>query len=100
MIDLLQIKDWAAGIAEAQGTATDEEEAVAHAIRNPRSPSGSEWIEVAAWLPSSPRCVLATDLEAHFIATWDGTEWVNAWTDEPIDSHVTHWMELPQPPQA
>jgi hypothetical protein len=46
-----------------------------------------------------PHCVLATDLECHFIAVWDGTEWSNAWTDEPIDSVVTHWMELPEMPE-
>jgi len=56
------------------------------------------WVDAAKWLPMGPHCVLATDLECHFIAVWDGTEWSNAWTDEPIDSVVTHWMELPDPP--
>lgn len=57
------------------------------------------WIDAAKWLPPAPRCVLASDLEAHFIATWDGEEWANAWTDEPIDSVITHWMELPELPE-
>ena len=33
MITLADIKAWAAGIAESQGTATPEEEAIAHRIR-------------------------------------------------------------------
>ena len=57
------------------------------------------WIPAAEFLPMGPHCVLATDLEAHFIAVWDGSEWSNAWTDEPIDSVVTHWMELPEMPE-
>ena len=58
-----------------------------------------QWVDAAKWLPMGPHCVLATDLECHFIAVWDGTEWSNAWTDEPIDSVVTHWMELPEMPE-
>jgi hypothetical protein len=58
----------------------------------------SPWTDASKWLPMGPHCVLATDLECHFIAVWDGTEWCNAWTDEPIDSHITHWMELPEIP--
>ena len=58
-----------------------------------------QWVPADKWLPMGPHCVLATDLECHFIAVWDGTEWCNAWTDEAIDSVVTHWMELPDPPE-
>jgi len=58
------------------------------------------WIDASSWLPPSPRCVLATDLETHFIAVWTGEEWENAWTEEAIDSQVTHWMELPEPPEG
>ena len=58
-----------------------------------------QWVSADKWLPMGPHCVLATDLECHFIAVWDGTEWCNAWTDEAIDSVVTHWMELPDPPE-
>lgn len=58
------------------------------------------WITAALWLPPDPRCVLATDLEAHFIACYDGEEWQNAWTDEPIDSVITHWMDLPEIPES
>jgi hypothetical protein len=57
------------------------------------------WIDAGKWLPASPHCVLATDLEAHFIACCLDGEWSNAWTDEVIDSVVTHWMELPVLPE-
>jgi len=57
-----------------------------------------QWIDAGKWLPMGPHCVLATDMETHFIAVWDGIEWSNAWTDEAIDSFITHWMELPDPP--
>jgi len=93
-----RIREWAAGIAASQGTATPEEEALAHRIRAaaPLDP----WIDSASWNPSTGRCVLATDLETHFIACFDAGAWVNAWTEEPIDSQITHWMELPEPPEA
>jgi len=57
------------------------------------------WIPADSLLPMGPHCVLATDMEAHFIACWDGEKWDNAWTDEEIDSHITHWMELPEFPE-
>jgi hypothetical protein len=61
----------------------------------------SFWTPADRELPDNPRCVLATDGEAHFVAIImaDG-EWQNAHTDEPIDSVITHWMELPEIPQA
>ena len=45
------------------------------------------------------RCVLATDMEMHFIACFDGDEWAEVYTEEPIDSVITHWMPLPQIPE-
>lgn len=55
----------------------------------------SEWIPADKELPGNARCVLATDLEAHFVACYDG-EWQEAHTSEAIDSVITHWMELPE----
>lgn len=68
----------------------------------------SEWIPADKELPGNPRCVLATDGECHFVACYEahGTDfhgndcdWVNAHTSEAIDSHITHWMELPEVPE-
>jgi hypothetical protein len=66
----------------------------------------SNWIPADKELPSNPRCVLATDMECHFIAInedrIDGAlgryQWSNAHTGEEIDSVITHWMELPEVP--
>jgi hypothetical protein len=63
----------------------------------------SQWIPADKELPGNPRCVLATDGEAHFIACYEGlcpdpAGWSNAHTSEEIDSVITHWMELPEVP--
>ena len=68
----------------------------------------SEWIPADKELPSNPRCVLATDMEAHFIAIYEGEissadvvicqKWFEAFTGDMIDSVITHWMELPEVP--
>ena len=66
----------------------------------------SPWIPSDKELPGNPRCVLATDMECHFIAInedrIDGAlgryQWSNAHTGEEIDSVITHWMELPEVP--
>lgn len=55
-----------------------------------------KWIEAEKWLPGT-MSVLATDLECIWIATYDGDVWRDA-EDEPIDSCVTHWMDLPDLP--
>jgi hypothetical protein len=66
----------------------------------------SNWIPADKEVPSNPRCVLATDGEAHFIACWQSEwcedfkmGWSNAHTSEEIDSVVTYWMELPEVPE-
>jgi hypothetical protein len=61
----------------------------------------SEWIPADKELPGNPRCVLATDLEAHFVACYEATlnEWQNADTGWELDSVITHWMELPEVPE-
>ena len=62
------------------------------------------WIPADKELPGNPRCVLATDGEAHFVAVYEGDGssnpnwWVNAHTSDEIDSVITHWMELPEVP--
>ena len=65
----------------------------------------SEWIPADKQLPGNPRCVLATDMEAHFVAVYEipskgivYSTWINAHTGDEIDSHITHWMELPEVP--
>jgi len=59
----------------------------------------SPWIPSEKELPGNMRCVLATDIEAHFVAIYEDGTWVEASTSEPIDSHITHWMELPEVPE-
>jgi hypothetical protein len=64
----------------------------------------SDWIPADKELPGNPRCVLATDGEAHFIACYealcaDPAGWSNAHTSDEIDSVITHWMELPEVPE-
>ena len=56
------------------------------------------WTEADSYLPDSQRCVLATDGESHFIACYQEGEWINAWTEEPLDSVILWWMELPPIP--
>ena len=59
------------------------------------------WINANDWLPSDLRCVLATDGEAHFIACYDADSgWQDAYTEEPIDSVIQLWMELPEIPEV
>jgi hypothetical protein len=68
----------------------------------------SEWIPAHKQLPGTPRCVLATDGEMVCVAVYESGKsmdydsilgWSNACTAEPIDSVVTHWMELPEVPE-
>jgi hypothetical protein len=58
----------------------------------------SEWIPADKELPGNARCVLATDLEAHFVAVYWNDVWTEAHSDTEIDSVITHWMELPEVP--
>ena len=71
----------------------------------------SPWIPADKELPGNPRCVLATDGEAHFVAVYEGEgvlancdittghKWSEAYSGEEIDSVITHWMELPEVPE-
>ena len=70
----------------------------------------TDWIPADKELPGNPRCVLATDGEAHFIAVYEGEgvranadivtghKWSEAYTGDEIDSVITRWMELPEVP--
>ncbi len=75
-----------------------DEDAAAEA-RNHALPVG-RWIAALDHVPHTPRCVLATDGEAFFIAVYWNKQWTNAWTEEDIYSAttITHWMELPEVP--
>lgn len=72
------------------------------------------WTRAADFLPDTPRCVMATDGECHFVAVFEtmtrpgrGKEignspqgtWFEAHTAEEIDSVITHWQELPELPE-
>jgi hypothetical protein len=66
----------------------------------------SPWTPADKELPGNARCVLATDGECHFVAVYEipsqgivYSAWINAHTGDEIDSHITHWMELPEVPQ-
>jgi len=57
-------------------------------------------IPAARYVPNTPRCVLATDGEGWFVATFEDRshryfEWVNASTEEVIENVVLGWVELP-----
>ena len=55
------------------------------------------WQDANKWLPDRPKCVLAYDGEAFYIAVWEKESWWNAHLDEEIDSVVTHWKEIQYP---
>ena len=77
----------------------DEDAAADAKIMTATVSSISEWIPADKELPGNMRCVLATDMECHFIAIYEDQQWINAHTSEQIDSYITHWMELPEVPQ-
>lgn len=58
------------------------------------------WIDAGKWLPQGPHEVLATDGEGWFIASWNGASWWLHELDEPCDSQVLFWMELPEIPEV
>ena len=77
----------------------DEDEAAEARLNVSHWPAVNQWIPADKELPGNMRCVLATDIEAHFVAIYEDGAWVEAGTSEPIDSHITHWMELPEVPE-
>lgn len=75
-------------------------------IITPHCPTGlyPAWIPAGAALPDSCRCVLVTDGDGVWVGCWaelpDGTyHWEDVQTEEEFDSVITHWMELPLPPE-
>ena len=62
-------------------------------------PLQMEFFDVQVSLPDTPRLVLAADGEVYFIAVLDREHsrlvWVDATTDEEIDSVIIAWSELP-----
>lgn len=69
------------------------------AVRDRPPAPCSAWIDAEKFLPMGPHEVLATDGEAWFVACLQGSEWWLHEIDEPCDSQVTHWMELPELPE-
>ncbi len=55
------------------------------------------WVTAAKWLPMGPHVVLVTDMECIWVGCYDGDLWRDI-NDEPFDSVITHWMELPELP--
>jgi len=72
-------------------------------ILTPNCPTGifPAWIPVQDALPNTCRCVLATDGEGCWIGccSFDLNHplgyWEEASTEEPFDSCILAWMELP-----
>jgi len=64
-----------------------------------RASAGSAWVDADKWLPMGPHEVLATDSENIFMAYWKESIWWLHELEEPCDSEVTHWMELPDLPE-
>jgi hypothetical protein len=69
------------------------------ALASERFRATPQWVDASKWLPQGPHEVLATDMEGRFLACLQGSEWWCPILDEPIDSVVTHWMELPELPE-
>jgi len=55
------------------------------------------WVTAAKWLPMGPHEVLVTDMECIWVGCYDGDLWRDI-NDDPFDSVITHWMELPELP--
>lgn len=63
------------------------------------------WIPADQFTPDTPRLVLCTDGEGTFIGVYEASpylpgEWINAATEDPFDSIITHWMECPPAPES
>lgn len=69
------------------------------ALASERFRATPKWVDASKWLPQGPHEVLATDGENWFVACLQGSEWWMHELDEPCDSVVTHWMELPEIPE-
>lgn len=54
-----------------------------------------EWVDADKFLPMGSHEVLATDGENRFVAYYAEEQWWHLELDEPCDSQVLAWMELP-----
>jgi hypothetical protein len=63
------------------------------------------WIPVSEALPNNERCVVVTDGDERMIGLYvEGDEDVGGWwedarLEECFGPVITHWMELPPPPE-
>lgn len=55
------------------------------------------WVPAADLLPMGAHDVLCTDLEFIWVGAWEKDDWTR--DGAPVDSVVTHWMELPELPE-
>ena len=90
-----------AGCAPTAGSASsaDINKVMEQALASERFRATPQWVDASKWLPQGPHEVLATDGENRFVACLQGAEWWLHELDEPCDSVVTHWMELPELPE-
>jgi len=72
---------------------------IEQAVAGARFQATPQWVDAFKWLPQGPHEVLATDGEGCFIAFHDGEKWWLHELDEPCDSEVALWMELPEIPE-
>lgn len=86
--------------SSCSGSSAQVNRVMEQALASERFRATPQWIDASKWLPQGPHEVLATDGEGWFIACLQGSEWWLHELDEPCDSEVTHWMELPEIPEV
>ena len=100
-IKLLEENGW-----ESQGgvsVACDPEYNIfAQTMTRETKPEGeSPWIRVGDWLPEDTRTVLILDTKLDiFRGYWLIDEWLNAYSEKIEHTDITHWMPIPELPEA